>query len=262
MIIRRARIAIALVCLALVPLGCGRGGPDGLHVYAAASLTDALSELAARWNERAEVPVVPVFGASSTLARQIVEDAPAELFLSASQQWMDHLVRESDRVISGSRLDLLSNRLVLVVPPGNPGGIEGPADLKGEFDGLALGDPDHVPAGIYAAAWLKAAGLWDDARRELRPAKDVRAALAYVERGEVDAGLVYFTDARVGNVEVVAQLDGGRMPPIRYPMALLAPASGGGEPRAEARAFHRWLLGEEASAVFRKHGFEPLADTR
>ncbi len=91
------------------------------------------------------------------LARQIREGAPAQLFLSASQQWMDYLVRETDRVRSASRLDLLANRLVLVVPPDNPGDIESVADLSEPFDGLALGDPEHVPAGIYAAAWLREA---------------------------------------------------------------------------------------------------------
>jgi molybdate transport system substrate-binding protein len=249
-----------LVLLALLALsGCGGKEPERIHFYAAASMTDAVSELAELWNDRGGIEVVPVFAGSSTLARQIREGAPAELFLSASQQWMDYLVRETDRVRSASRLDLLANHLVLVVPPGNPGGIESVADLADPFDGLALGDPEHVPAGIYAADWLRNAGLWQRVQNRLRPAVDVRAALAYVERGEVDAGLVYLTDARLGDVEVIAQLDPKLHPPIRYPLALIEPEKKGEELAEEVLSFHRWLLGETAGAVFRRHGFDTLS---
>ncbi len=252
---RRLSILLALLALS----GCGGKKPESIHFYAAASMTDAVSELAELWNDQGGIEVVPVFAGSSTLARQIREGAPAQLFLSASQQWMDFLVRKTDRVRSASRLDLLANRLVLVVPPDNPGDIESVADLSEPFDGLALGDPEHVPAGIYAAAWLRGAGLWKQVENRLRPAVDVRAALAYVERGEVDAGLVYFTDARLGDVEVVAQLDPGLHPPIRYPLALIEPEKKGEELGEEILRFHRWLLGEEAGAVFRRHGFETLS---
>ncbi|MCB9513459.1 MAG: molybdate ABC transporter substrate-binding protein [Candidatus Latescibacteria bacterium] len=257
MLPRRPTLALLVALLSLA--GCGRRQPPALHFYAAASLTDAVNELVADWEAEGGAPaVVPVFASSSTLARQIREGAPAALFLSANEQWMDYLVRETQRVRSDSRLDLLSNRLVLVAPPGNPAGIQGPADLAHKLHGLALGDPYHVPAGIYAAAWLKQAGLWDKVRGELRPAKDVRAALAYVEKGEVDAGLVYFTDARVGNVEVLAVLDDSLAPPIRYPLALIEPA-GGGELPPGAMSFYRWLRSEQAADVFRRHGFLPVA---
>lgn len=249
---------IAALLLSLL-VGCGRDEPERIHFYAAASLTDAVSELAEVWNARGVIEIVPVFASSSTLARQIREGAPAQLFLPASQQWMDFLVRETDRVRSESRLDLLANRLVLIVPPGNPKNLRTASDLSAKLDGIALGDPDHVPAGIYAATWLKEAGLWDALRRQLRPAKDVRAALAYVERGEVDAGIVYFTDARVGDVEVVTLLDPLLTTPIRYPLALIDPADDDERLAPEVLAFYRWLLGPASATVFRRHGFAPLS---
>ncbi len=261
MTMRRA-LTFALLLLTLVVFtSCGRKEPERIHFYAAASMTDAVSELAEMWNAQGGTPVTPVFAGSSTLARQIREGAPAELFLSASQQWMDYLVRETDRVRSSSRLDLLANRLVLVVPPGNPADLADLADLAdGLKGGLAIGDPDHVPAGIYAAAWLKHAGLWEFVEKDLRPAMDVRAALAYVERGEVDAGLVYFTDARVGDVDVVAQLDPTLAPPIRYPLAIIEPDKKDESLTTETLQFYRWLLSPRAGEIFRRHGFTPLTE--
>lgn len=258
---RRFRIVGALFMVALLGAACGRRQPERIHFYAAASLTDAVTEIAAVWEaDGGRPPVLPVFASSSTLARQIREGAPAQLFLSANEQWMDELVRETARVRSDSRLDLLSNRLVLVVPPGNPAGLESPADLAKHIDGIAIGDPEHVPAGSYAVAWLQSAGLWHQVKRELRPAKDVRAALAYVEKGNVDAGIVYFTDAQVGNVEVVAVLDSRLAPPIRYPLALIEPADEDDELAPGAVSFYRWLTSPRAAAIFRKHGFLTLVE--
>ncbi len=259
----RSRAVVALLLLALLGAACGRRGPERIHFYAAASLTDAVAEIVTAWEaDGGRPPVLPVFASSSTLARQIREGAPAQLFLSANEQWMDYLVHETERVRSDSRLDLLANRLVLVVPPGNPAGIDSPADLTQRIDGLAIGDPDHVPAGIYAVAWLQSAGLWQQVKRELRPAKDVRAALAYVEKGSVDAGIVYFTDAQAGNVEVVAVLDGRLAPPIRYPLALIEPEDDDEELAPAALSFYRWLTSPRAAAIFRRHGFLTLAEGR
>lgn len=258
----RILVSAALLMVLVLATGCGRKDKKRVLFYAAASLTDVAQELAVTWAEKESGEVVPVLASSSTLAHQIEEGAEAELFLSASQEWMDYLVRETDRVRSESRLDLLSNRLVLVVPPGNPADIETAANLGGKrLESLALGDPVHVPAGIYAAAWLKNAGLWDEVDDKLRPAPDVRAALAWVERGEVDAGIVYFTDARVGDVEVSALLDPALSPPIRYPLALIT-AKKNAAVSEPARAFYHWLLGDEAAAIFIKHGFEFMAGKR
>ncbi|MBM4117885.1 molybdate ABC transporter substrate-binding protein [bacterium] len=259
---RSHRAGLALL-LTFLGLACGRREPERIHFYAAASATDAVSEIATAWEaDGGKPPLLPVFASSSTLARQIRDGAPAQLFLSASEQWLDYLVRETERVRSDSRLDLLSNQLVLVVPPGNPAGIQSPADLTKKIDGIAIGDPEQVPAGIYAVAWLKAAGIWHPVKRELHPAKDVRAALAHVEQGKVDAGIVYLTDAKVGNVEVVAQLDGRLAPPIRYPLALIEPADADAELAPAALSFYRYLTSPRAAAIFRKHGFITLTDGR
>jgi len=251
-------LAVTALCCALFAT-CGDRDGQVIHFYAAASLADAAQELAAVWSEQSETEVRPVLASSSTLARQIREGAPATLFLSASQDWMDYLVRETDRVDSPSRLDLLENTLILVVPPGNPAGVETPEDLAAKgVEHLALGDPEHVPAGIYAARWLKAAELWSAVKGKVRPAQDVRAALTYVERGEVEAGIVYLTDAQAGEVEAVALLDPALIPPIRYPLALIL-KDGEEEPDPKGTAFHRWLRGKEASAIFARHGFRPMS---
>jgi len=165
-------------------------------------------------------------------------------------------------VRSDSRLDLLSNQLVLVVPPGNPAAIQAPADLTKKLHGIAIGDPKEVAAGACAVAWLKAAGLWHQVKRELRPAKDLRDALAHVEEGDVDAGIVYLTDAKVGDVEVVAQLDGRLGPPIRYPLALIDPPDKDDALAPAAVSFYRYLTSPHAAAICRKHGFLTLAPGR
>ena len=237
---------------------CGRHDRSAVRFYAAASLKETTEDLVEAWAARDRSKLVPVLASSPTLAEEIREGAAADIFLPDSPQWMDYLVRESKRVRSDSRVDLLSNRLVLVVPPGNKAGIESPADLDSrKLRRLAVGDPEQVPAGIYAAAWLKSTGLWDRVRRKLRPAGDVRAALALVERGDANAGIVYLTDAMVGDVEVVAVLDSELAPPIRYPIALLDRPDGE-QPSPRALACYQWLLGEEAAAIFRRHGFLTL----
>lgn len=258
------RFALAyLLSLALLTLACGRRQPERIHFYAAAGLSEAVVEIAAAWEaDGGTPPVLPVFASSSTLARKIREGAPAQLFLSGNAQWLDYLVKETARVRSDSRLDLLSNQLVLVVPPGNPANIQAPADLTKKLHGIAIGDPDEVAAGGYAVAWLKAAGIWHQVKRELRPSKDVREALAHVEEGDVDAGIVYLTDATVGDVEVVAQLDSRLGPPIRFPLALLDPPGKDETLAPAAVSFYRYLTSPHAAAIFRKHGFLTLAPGR
>jgi molybdate transport system substrate-binding protein len=258
-----APLGLALLGLATCGGACARRQPERVHFYAAASLSEAVAEIAAAWDAAGGKPAVqPVFASGATLARQIREGAPAQLLLADNEQWLDYLVQETRRVRSDSRLDLLANRLVLVVPPGNPAGIEAPADLTRRLDGIAIGDPEAVPMGAYAVAWLKSAGIWHQVKRELRPGKDERKALAYVEEGEVDAGIVYFTDAKAGNVEVVAVLDDRFAPPIRYPLALLDPADADTELAPAAVSFYRWLTSPRAAAIFRKHGFIPIVAER
>lgn len=256
---RRNALALGLLLSALVVLACGRRQPERIHFYAADGLDEAVAEIAAAWEaDGGTPPVLPVFASSAALAHKIREGAPAQLFLSGNAQWLDYLVKETARVRSDSRLDLLSNQLVLVVPPGNPAQIQAPADLTKRLHGIAIGDPERVAAGGYAVAWLKSAGIWHQVRRELRPAKELRDALAHVEEGDVDAGIVCLTDAKVGNVEVVAQLDDRLGPPIRLPLALIEPADKDKELAPAAVSFYRYLTSPRAAAIFRKHGFLTL----
>lgn len=230
----------------------GGKGRELLYFHAAASLRDAVTEIASVWEERSGQRVLPIFASSSTLALQIEKGAEADLFLPANPLWADHV--EAHRGVL-SREELLGGRLALVCPPGNPAHIRGIADLgSANVKDIALGDPRHVPAGIYAVEWLKAAGLYKDTRKKLRPAKDVRAALSWVERREADAGLVYASDALRSLVETLDFID----PPtaIRYPLLLLEAPSG--RPKAGAEALFDWLSGPEAGALFRSHGFIPL----
>ena len=209
---RRPAPALCLAAATLHLTAAGPGadesspGDPALCLFAAASLTSALTEVL----PRAGFPDLRLsFAGSSALARQIDAGAPADLFVSASPRWMDYL-QERRRIDAETRFDLLANRLVVVTPAGS--GLEVQPrpgfDLAGVFRGrLAVGDPDHVPAGIYARQALQALGWWPALEHRLAPAPDVRAALLYVERGECEAGVVYATDAAISRrVRVAAEL--------------------------------------------------------
>jgi molybdate transport system substrate-binding protein len=212
----------------------GAAEPDSVTVFAAASTTNAVAEIGELFVDRKVGKFFASYASSSTLAKQIEQGAPADVFISANQKWMDYL--EGKRVIDPStRFDLLSNRIVLIVPADS---AIGKVDLRPDFplstllhDGrLAMGDPDHVPAGMYGKAALKALGVWDAVEAMVASAKDVRAALALVERGEAPLGVVYATDAAISDkVRVVALFPENTHPPILYPVAIVA---GRGNPAA------------------------------
>jgi molybdate transport system substrate-binding protein len=231
-----------------------RHGPS-LLVFAAASLTNALGDVAQAFTARTGTAVEASYAASSVLARQIEAGAPADLFLSADPEWMDYLERR-DLLRSGTRRDLLGNELVLIAPVGStvrvrlaPG-----VDLAAALSGgrLATGDPDSVPVGRYAQAALASLKLWGAVSSHLVRAENVRAALEYVARGEASLGIVYRTDALAEKrVRLVASFPPGSHPPIIYPVALTARAGAG------APAFEDFLLGDEARRIFARYGFEP-----
>jgi molybdate transport system substrate-binding protein len=223
-------------------------------MFSAASTTDAVNEIIEDYRATSGADVAASFAASSALARQIENGAPAQLFLSAAPLWIDYL---DDRglLVEGSRQDRLGNRLALVAPADSPVEVTaGPdlqlLDLRG--DGyLAMADPDHVPAGLYGRAALESFGLWQSVTAKVVRSSNVRAALALVERGEVPLGIVYQTDARASeHSRVVALFPETAHPPIRYPLALVS-----GQETPEARAFYDHLLGPTAAAIFERHGF-------
>jgi molybdate transport system substrate-binding protein len=245
------RFLVALLLLILP--GAVRAEP--LTVFAAASLTDAMKDVAAAWQKQGHAPLRLSFGASSTLARQIEQGAPANLFASADEQWMDYLAGRN-LIVPDTRRDLLSNRLVLIVPADQPRHVTiGPgfdlASLLGSDGRLATGDPAHVPVGIYARQALQKLGLWDAVKPHLAPANDVRNAVLLVERGEAPAGIVYATDAAVSRRVMIA----GVFPEdshdrITYPFAV---TRAGDTP--EARALMVYLASPEAQSIFAARGF-------
>nr|AYM52739.1 molybdenum ABC transporter periplasmic molybdate-binding protein [Archangium disciforme] len=222
-------------------------------VFAAASATNALQELGPAFTQATGHEVRFAFGASGDLARQAKAGAPADAFLSADVLRLRAL-EGVGLVQPGTRVDLLSNRLVVVVPVGAEGRLAGPADLRG-VRRLALADPVAVPAGVYAKGWLEKAGLWREVESKVVPALDVRAALAVVEAGRVDAGVVYATDAAQSKrVRVAFEVPEAEAPRIVYPVAALAK---GKAPEA-GRAFVRFLRTDAAREVFTRHGFRVL----
>jgi molybdate transport system substrate-binding protein len=244
--------ALALALLLPFVAACGASpredAPDrGPVVLAAASLQEALSEAADAWAIGGHPAPVLSFAGSSALARQIEQGAPADLFVSADEEWMDTLERQG-LLRPGTRTDLLGNRLVLVAP--EESAARSLADLG---DGrLALADPDVVPAGKYARAALEHLGQWQPVADRIAPAENVRAALALVERGEAPLGIVYATDAMAsGKVRVVKTFPAASHPPIRYPIAILAASS---DP--DAAAFQAFLASPEARRIFALHGFQ------
>jgi molybdate transport system substrate-binding protein len=250
----RRRACLGLVLLATLGSLAADPAPE-VTVYAAASLRDALQAIAPLCEPKAQVQLVFNFGASNDLARQIVGANKADVFFSADETWMDHVAKEG-LVDASSRRDLLGNRLVVVVPRGSGLSITDAAALATDaVKRLALASPDAVPAGKYAKAWLEKLGLWEKVQERVVPFPDVRATLAAVEAGAVDAGVVYRTDAAIATgVSVAFEVPPGDGPRISYPVAALAQ-----RPAIEAaRRTVSCFGGPEARAVFERLGFVVL----
>ena len=223
-----------------------------LHVFAAASLIDALNEMAPHFEKTHGDKLVFNFAASNILARQILEGAPADVFISADETQMDGL-QEAGFLLEGTRRRLLSNTLAVVVGIDSHLQILGPQQLAADtLKRLALADTRAVPAGVYAKEYLEKNGVWEALKERVVPTENVRAALAAVESGNADAGIVYKTDATISKVVKVAYV----VPPhegprISYPIAII---KNSGHPDA-ARRFVAYLTTEAAMAVFRRYGF-------
>jgi len=215
-----------------------RANGADVFVSAAASLTDALREIASSYEKLGPDRLVFNFGSSGMLARQIEEGAPADLFISADEARMD-LLQQKRLIDAKTRVSILSNVLVII----------GSADLD-RVDRIAIGDPASVPAGTYAREYLQKIGLWDRIQRKLIPLENVRAVLAAVGSGDADAGFVYRTDAMISrNVRVAREITNG--PAISYPFAITANATS----RDAALRFLAYLKSAPAIAVFRRYGF-------
>ena len=221
---------------------------------AAASLSDALTEIVRSYESATGDKPILNLAASSALARQIQAGAPADVFFSADEAKMDDLAA-AGLIVADTRRTLLSNTLVIVVNAENGAAVATPSDLAGPAVGrLALAEPQTVPAGIYAKDYLQKVGLWDQVRRKTVPTENVRACLAAVEAGNADAGIVYRTDALASKkVKIVFEVPAAEGPKITYPVAVLRDA----RQAAAARSFVAHLTSPEAAAVFAKYGFLP-----
>ncbi|MBI4530061.1 MAG: molybdate ABC transporter substrate-binding protein [Candidatus Latescibacteria bacterium] len=242
-------IRIVPVCTWLIGVSPAVAQAKTITVYAAASLTSVLQDLV----KESGVEVKSSFGSSSSLARQIEQGAPADVYISANEAWMDYLESRS-LIEKGTRIDLLGNSLVIIAPKGEGFRVESRRgfDFAKAFRGrLTLGDPSHVPAGIYARQALRWLGWWEALEGRLVPALDVRAALAYVEWGECAAGVVYMTDAVAdSNVEVIATLPDEAHDRIVYPVAVVK-----GRSTERVRRFIDLLRSENSGKLFQKYGF-------
>lgn len=219
-------------------------------VFAAASLTESLQEIGKACEARTGAAVRFSFGASSDFARQIQAGAPADVFFSADTAKMDAL-EKAGLVRHADRREFLSNQLVVVVPGSSSLRVAGAEDLA-KLPRLALADPEAVPAGIYARRWLEAEGVWIGLKPKVIPTLDVRATLAAVESGSVEAGLVYRTDAAMSNrVRVVFVVTNG--PAITYSVAKLVRSKS-----SAAQRFVDYAAGEQGRAVFERRGFTVL----
>ncbi len=228
---------------------------DEILVSAAASLNDALTEIGSAYQAKSTHRVKFNFGASSSLARQIEEGAPADIFFSADLAQMDNLDKKN-LIEPGTRKNLLSNQLVIIVPSDSKLAIASPKDLlRSEVKKIALAEPSSVPVGVYTGKYLADEGLWDQVKPKIIPVQDVRATLASVESGNVEAGFVYKTDAAVSKKVKIAYevaIEKGRK--ITYPVAVLRES----KRKNAARDFMNYVQSSSAKDSFKKYGFVVL----
>ena len=224
-------------------------------VSAAASLTDVLNDINKGYQSKSKNTVRFNYGPSSGLARQIEEGAPADIFFSADPPQMDNLDKKG-RLEPGTRKNLLSNQLVIIVPTDSKLAISSPKDLlKADIKRIALAEPTSVPVGVYSSKYLADEGLWDQLKLKVIPVQDVRATLASVESGNVEAGFVYKTDAAVSKkVKIVYEVPIDKGPKITYPVAIVKES----KQKDTARDFMNYVSSPAAKDSFKKFGFVVL----
>ena len=250
----RTALAVLFICALATFTASSANTKADVLVFAAASTAEAIGEVVALYTADGRGRARASFASSGTLARQIELGAPANVFISANGKWMDYLA-ERRLIVGGSRLELFGNRLVLIAPAASkfklviaPGFA-----LARKLGGgrLALADPAHVPAGIYARQALTSLGVWDNVATLTARTGDVRAALALVARGEAPAGIVYATDLRVSRrVRLVGTFPPASHAPITYPAALIA-----ANDTQAAHRFYAFLLSDAVQRIFARHGF-------
>jgi len=254
---RREWLGLAMAT-AVVPVTAARAQAGGLVIFAAASLKNALDEIASGWAKDTGKPMPRIsYAASSALAKQMEQGAPADLFISADLDWMDYVAKK-DLIKADTRVNLLGNKIVLIAPRDSKTTVE----VKQGFDlakalaggKLAMGNVDAVPAGKYGKAALEKLGAWGGVKNNVAQAENVRAALLLVARGEAPFGIVYATDAAAEpNVKIVGSFPADSHPPIIYPAAVIKDAKS-----ADAKPFLDYLKTIQARPAFEKQGFTVL----
>ena len=265
---------LLLAGCALVGSSCARDDgaatePDaGLNVYAAASLTDVIAEIAANFERKYATPVSLNLASSNALAQQIVHAPRADVYISANEAWMD-FVEDRGYLVPGTRIVPARNALVLIRNNQGRAQVSDIRDLpEADFEYLVLGNPEGVPAGVYARQWLESVPLadgrsvWEAVKDRVSPAPDVRAAIAQVKGTQGTVGIVYATDYRAFQGEVTLLLEAGpeagspargSPPPITFHAALINRT----REAAVGQAFLSYLMSAQAQAVFARHGFRP-----
>lgn len=253
-------LLMGVLLIALVFTGCGTNQtsiqpvqPLELNVSAAVSLKDALVEIREKYQtQNPNIKIVYNLGASGTLQKQIEQGAPTDIFISAAPKQMDELAAKN-LVNNATRKNLVENKLVIIVPLSSKLELAKFVDLtKASVQKISIGEPTTVPAGQYAQEVLKKIGVWDEVKDKTVLAKDVRTVLTYVETGNVEAGIVYKTDAVASDkVKLVAIAPVGMHQPIVYPVAVLTETK---QPQA-AQGFITYITGPESKAIFEKYGF-------
>ncbi|MBD2815739.1 molybdate ABC transporter substrate-binding protein [Xenorhabdus sp. Flor] len=248
-------LTAAVVSFALVGNGWAA---EKVTVFAAASLTNALNDIAGQYKKENRGDIVVSYASSSTLARQIDQGAPADIFVSADQQWMDY-VSDKKLIVENTRHTLLGNQLVLIAPKEsklNKVDINRKTKWQSLLSGgrLAVGDPDHVPVGIYAKESLQYLGAWNLVNPLLARTNNVRSGMALVEWEEVPLGIVYGSDAVASKkVKVVGIFPQESHKPVEYPIAIIK-----GHENQAVRDFYDYLKSPEAANIFKRYGFSPL----
>ncbi|MDR9776463.1 molybdate ABC transporter substrate-binding protein [Rhizobium hidalgonense] len=252
-----ATAAISALWLGAAAFAAPAAAAEKLTVFAAASLKDALDAANAAWTRENGKEAVASYAASGALAKQIENAAPADIFISADRDWMDYVAKKN-LIKAGSRSNLLGNRIVLVAEKDKAK----PVEIKQDFDlaallgdgRLAMGEPKSVPAGKYGMAALEKLGVWKSVETKVAGAESVRAALAFVSRGEAPYGIVYQTDAAADKgVAIVGTFPADSHPPIIYPIAILAESK-----NPDAAAYLDFLKSDKAAAYFTAQGFTIL----
>ena len=247
---RRTLIGLAML-LAAAPAIAQTKGP---LVLAAASLQESLTAAGDAWAAKGHPKPVLSFAASSALAKQVDAGAPGDLFISADEPWMDD-VQKNGKIAPGTRVSFLANKLVLIAPAANTAAIHiAPHFPLAQALGggrLAMADPASVPAGKYGKASLSALGVWPSVEKKVVPGDSVRAALAFVDRGEAPFGIVYATDALADRaVRTVGVFPESSHPPITYPIARLVASTS-----KDAEGFRLFLISAQGRAIFKRYGF-------